>query len=53
MKNVWNLFAPVLMTSVITDHDLCALERQMIMKMLGKGEWRIFGAHGMKKDIIV
>ncbi len=49
----YNQFAPVLMTSVDTDHDLCALERQMIMKMLGKGEWRIFGAHGMKKDIIV
>ena len=49
----YNQFAPVLMTSVDTDHDLCALERQTIMKMLDKGEWSIFGAHGMKKDIIV
>lgn len=49
----YNQFAPVLMTSVDTDHDLCALERQTIVKMLDKGEWSIFGAHGMKKDIIV
>lgn len=46
----YNQYAPVLMTSVDTDPALCALERQAIMQRLGAGDWRIFGAHGMKAD---
>ena len=49
----YNQYAPVLMTSVDTDPTLCALERHAIMKLLGKGEWAIFGAHGMKKELLL
>lgn len=38
------------MTSVDTNPEVCAQERGEIMQRLGIGEWRIFGAHGMKKD---
>ena len=51
-QSEYNQFAPVLMTSVDTDPALCALERRTIMQMMDKGEWAIFGAHGMKKDIV-
>lgn len=46
----YNQYAPVLMTSVDTDPELCAVERRAIMELLGDGEWEIFGAHGMKKQ---
>lgn len=46
----YNRYAPILMTSVDTDPELCAVERQMIMQRLGAGNWQIFGAHGYKKD---
>ena len=46
----YNQYAPVLMTSVDTDPALCALERTAILQRLGKGNWQIFGAHGMKKE---
>lgn len=49
----YNQYAPVLMTSVDTDPALCALERQAIIQRLGRGEWQIFGAHGMKKEYAV
>lgn len=45
----YNQYAPVLMTSVDTDPALCALERKTIMHRLGQGNWKFFGAHGMKK----
>lgn len=47
----YNQYAPVLMTSVDTDPDLCAVERKALMELLGEGDWSIFGAHGMKKEI--
>ena len=46
----YNQYAPVLMTSVDTDPELCAEERRAVMQRLGVGPWQIFGAHGMKKD---
>ncbi len=46
----YNRYAPILMTSVDTDSEVCARERDEVMQRLGVGEWRIFGAHGMKKD---
>ena len=46
----YNQYAPVLMTSVDTDRNLCAEERHMIMNMLEDGKWKIFGAHGMMKE---
>ena len=46
----YNQYAPVLMTSVDTDPELCAEERRAILQRLGVGQWQIFGAHGMKKD---
>ena len=49
----YNQYAPVLMTSVDTDPELCAQERRSIMQRLGVGQWQIFGAHGMKKDYTV
>ena len=46
----YNRFAPVLMTSVDTDPELCAAERRAILQRLGAGEWKIFGAHGAVKE---
>ena len=41
------------MTSVDTDPKLCAEERKTIMRRLGAGNWKIFGAHGAPKDYSV
>ena len=49
----YNRYAPILMTSVDTDPELCAQERRAIMQRLGVGQWQIFGAHGFKKDYSV
>lgn len=49
----YNQYAPILMTSVDSDPKLCALERKAIIQRLGVGEWKIFGAHGLKKDYSV
>ena len=46
----YNIYAPVLMTSVDTDPKLCALERKLFFELLGKGKWLLFGAHGYKKE---
>ena len=46
----YNKYAPILMTSVDTEPDLCRRERTAILQRLGAGDWQIFGAHGMKKD---
>ncbi len=46
----YNQHAPILMTSVDTDSELCAEERKTILQRLGAGNWQIFGAHGYKKD---
>jgi glyoxylase-like metal-dependent hydrolase (beta-lactamase superfamily II) len=46
----YNQYAPILMTSVDTDAALCAREREAVLARLGVGEWRVFGAHGMKKE---
>ena len=48
----YNQYAPVLMNSVDTDPALCALERRAIMQLPDEGRWSIFGAHGMKKELI-
>ena len=45
----YNRYAPILMTSVDTDPDLCAAERKAIFARLGAGTWQIFGGHGGKK----
>jgi len=49
----YNQYAPILMTSVDTDPKLCSDERRAFMQRLGVGNWRIFGAHGFKKDYSV
>ena len=49
----YNQYAPILMTSVDTDAELCARERAAILQRLGAGNWQIFGAHGGKKDYSV
>lgn len=46
----YNQYAPILMTSVDTDPKLCGEERKAIMRRLGVGNWKIFGAHGAPKD---
>lgn len=46
----YNQYAPILMTSVDTDPKLCAEERKAILRRLGVGNWKIFGAHGAPKD---
>ena len=46
----YNRYAPILMTSVDTDKELCAQTRQAILQRLGVGDWQIFGGHGFKKD---
>ena len=49
----YNQYAPILMTSVDTNPELCAEERRAIMQRLGVGKWQIYGAHGFKKDYTV
>ena len=49
----YNQYAPILMTSVDTDPKLCAEQRNAILRRLGVGNWRIFGAHGAPKDYAV
>ena len=49
----YNQYAPILMTSVDTDPQLCTQERRAILQRLGVGQWQIFGAHGFKKDYSV
>ena len=46
----YNRYAPVLMTAVDTDMQLCALERDVMMQRLGRGDWRIFGGHGSCRE---
>ena len=45
----YNRYAPILMTSVDTDPELCAKERDAILQRLGPGKWQVFGAHGAMK----
>ena len=49
----YNQYAPILMTSVDTDSKLCSEERTAIIRRLGVGNWKIFGAHGAPKDYCV
>ncbi len=49
----YNQYAPILMTSVDTDPELCKTERNAIVGLLSVGKWQIFGSHGSKKDLIV
>ena len=42
----FNRLAPYLMTSVDTDPKLAARERKDIFRLLGEGEWQLFGGHG-------
>ncbi len=49
----YNQYAPILMTSVDTDPTLCSEERKAILRRLGVGNWKIFGAHGAPKDYAV
>ena len=49
----YNQYAPILMTSVETDPNLCLEERKAILRRLGVGDWKIFGAHGFIKDYSV
>lgn len=45
----YNKYAPILMTSVDFDSNLCREERNELFKELNKGKWQIFGGHGGKK----
>ena len=49
----YNQYAPILMTSVDTDPKLCGEERTAILRRLGVGCWKIFGAHGLPKEYCV
>ena len=49
----YNQYAPILMTSVDTDPAMCKRERESVLQRLGAGEWRIFGAHGMRREYSV
>lgn len=49
----YNRYAPILMTSVDTDPQTCAVERRALFSRLGAGSWRIFGGHGAMKSYIV
>ena len=48
----YNQYAPILMTSVDTDSELCAKERSAFLQRLGVGKWNIFGGHGQKKEYL-
>ena len=45
----YNRYAPILMTSVDTEKDLCTAERRAVLQRLGAGSWQIFGGHGGRK----
>ena len=49
----YNHYAPILMTSVDTDPQLCAKERKALFARLGAGKWQIFGGHGGRKEYIL
>ncbi|MBR6982197.1 MAG: Zn-dependent hydrolase [Ruminococcus sp.] len=49
----YNRYAPILMTSVDTDKELCSAEREALFRRLGVGSWQIFGGHGGKKTYTV
>lgn len=44
----YNMHAPILMTSVDSDKELCAIQRRELFKILSEGSWQIFGGHGAK-----
>lgn len=48
-QSEYNRYAPILMTSVDTDPELCAKERRAIFSRLGAGTWQIFGGHGGRR----
>ena len=48
----YNQYAPILMTSVDTDSELCAKERSAFLQRLGVGKWSIFGGHGQMKEYL-
>ena len=48
----YNQYAPILMTSVDTNSDLCSKERVAFLQRLGVGTWSIFGGHGGKKEYL-
>lgn len=47
-QSEYNKYAPILMTSVDTDKELCAEERRALFEILGTDSWQIFGGHGGK-----
>ncbi len=49
-QSEYNRYAPILMTSVDTDPELCRQEREALMQRLGTGSWHIFSGHGAVKE---
>ena len=49
-QSEYNRYAPILMTSVDTDPELCRQEREALMQRLGTGKWSIFSGHGAVKN---
>ena len=45
----YNRYAPILMTSVDFDSDICREERNNLFNKLNTGKWQIFGGHGGKR----
>ena len=52
-QSEYNRYAPILMSSVDTDRELCTRERSALFARLGGGEWQIFSGHGAKKTYSV
>jgi len=52
-QSTYNRYAPYLMTSVDTDPTLAARQRQALFAALGKGEWNLFGGHGLNKRLTI
>ena len=42
----YNRYAPILMTTVDTDRNVCKVERESFLQRLGPGKWSIFSGHG-------
>jgi sarcosine oxidase gamma subunit len=49
----FNALAPYLMTSVDSDPGRAAKERAELFRVLGPGEWLVFGGHGAAKKITI
>ena len=50
-QEIYNRYAPILMTSVDTNPELAKIQRNALFNVLEPGVWHVFGGHGAEKDM--